>query len=677
MDSAFGRILPIASAGRTYAEQAEAYRKYKNGGPLALPPGQSIHERGNAIDWGYAVYGLLGLYDGTGWRGLTINRNGHRRTVASEVWHTEYLESEDNFRGQGAPAGGASGGPSIRDAQNWLNDNLGAGLTVDGIDGPATQAAVKRYQGILGVAQDGAWGAGTEAAHREQHPANSMYGGAWVRAIQDKLNRLGLGPVTVDGLDGGGTREAVKRFQSANGLAADGIAGPATNNVMDQKLTAAPVGRNATSRSTTEIQNYLKSKGYDLGQYGADGDYGQATTSAVIAFQKDNGLEPDGVWGPLADAKAFPPASVGGNRTTRSTWDIQRLVGATADGIWGQETTDKVKVWQAANGLEADGIWGESSDAEGFPVTNPASSYPTTGRNATTRKTEDIQKLVGAEIDGSYGPNTSVKVAQWQEKNGLDADGVWGPASDAKGFPGVALPDAPKDPAADPTYGKKTPQYPGAAWADISPNKSVRTGKVQALILHHRADTGSAESARKRFMAANDRNVSPNWNVNQDGSADEIVPPDDYRAWTTGQIDHQAVTIETGNTSAEPNWGISGASHERIADILAWAAHRYQFPIQRGAAELRNGENVITVPGLIPHRDTPAGKSTSTVCPGPSMDLDKILLRAKVIYQTKYVDTTTPEPEVPADTVSVSVEFLKNLRANQLSDAEEISKYLP
>lgn len=576
MDSAFGRILPINSAGRTYAEQAEAYRKYKNGGPLALPPGTSVHETGNAIDWHNSVWGILGLNAGTGWRGQPINRHGHRRTVTSETWHTEYDVNEDNFRGQGAPAGGASGGPAIRDVQGWLNENLNAGLDVDGIDGPATQAAVKRYQGILGVAQDGVWGPGTEAAHREQHPANSLYGGAWVRSIQDKLNRLNYGPLTIDGLDGAGTRAAVTRFQNDNGLAADGIAGPATNNKMDDRLTAAPVGRNATSRPTYDVQRKLIEKGYDLGAYGADGDYGAATTSAVAKYQGDNGLAADGIYGPLTDEKLFAAAPV---------------IPAPADGDW-----------------------------------------PTNGRNATTRPTADIQRLVGVEADDQYGPKTSVAVAKWQKANGLDADGIWGPASDRVGFPGVALPDAPTTPGKDATYGKKTPTYPGATWADISPNKSVREDKIQFFVIHHAADPRDKQTQIDRFMTANDRNVSPNWFIGADGSASEIVPPDDYRAWTTGKFDHKAITVETQNTSGDPTWGISRESHERIADIAAWAADRYGLALDRKT--------------IIGHREVPG---QATACPGPSMDLEWIVNRAKEIFAVKYADKVEEPQPVPTD----------------------------
>ncbi len=624
MDANYGRPVPITSAGRTYAEQAAAYQLYKSGrGPLALPPGTSVHEKGMACDFGNGAWGWLGQSKGLGWNGARANDFGWRRTVSSESWHDEYDENHDAALFQ------------------QLLNTQGYALAVDGQWGAKSKAALADFQRKHGLAVDGQYGPASLAALRaaqpaggggsSQWPANEKYGADWVKAIQNKLNRLQYGPLDEDGKDGPQTQAAVKKFQTDKGLSpVDGIAGPITNNALDQALSPAPVGSNTTSRPTMQVQLALQKKNYDIGSGGADGNYGPATTAAVAKFQKDNGLNADGIYGPLTDEKLF----------------------------------------------------------QAPPVTPPPTNWPTNGHNATTRPTKDIQALVGltgSQIDGNYGPITSMAVAKWQSANGLAVvDGIWGPASDLKGFPGVPLPGSPADPTTDPTYGKKIPTYEGASWADVSPNKSVRTGYPHLFIVHHAADTSSLDVQRKRFMMSNDRNVSPNWLVGADGSVSEIVPPDNYRAWTTGQIDHQAVTCETQNTSADPTWGISQQSHEAIAQLVAWAAHRYNIPIQPGAAVLdANGNNVVTTPGILGHRDTPAGKQTGTSCPGPSMNMSWIISRAKDIYTEKYTSQppVTPPvdpqpPVVPAGKVLVDRQFLVDLKANEEANADEIGKYL-
>lgn len=54
--------------------------------------------------------------------------------------------------------------------------------------------------------------------------------------------------------------------------------------------------RGAKGAEVKTLQTGLIRLGYDLGRYGADGDFGQATEAAVKKFQTDNRLPVDGVW---------------------------------------------------------------------------------------------------------------------------------------------------------------------------------------------------------------------------------------------------------------------------------------------------------------------------------------------------------------------------------------------
>ena len=56
--------------------------------------------------------------------------------------------------------------------------------------------------------------------------------------------------------------------------------------------------RGSKGDDVKDLQLRLHWKGYDLGSYGVDGDYGRATEAAVKAFQTDAGLKADGICGP-------------------------------------------------------------------------------------------------------------------------------------------------------------------------------------------------------------------------------------------------------------------------------------------------------------------------------------------------------------------------------------------
>lgn len=94
---------------------------------------------------------------------------------------------------------------------------------------------------------------------------------------------------------------------------------------------------------------------YFLGYYfaGIDGIWGAGSIAATKAFQQDNGLTPDGDFGPLTEAKSMEVVR----------W-IQEAVGAAVDGLAGPNTVSATITFQRSNGLEADGIAGPMTRAK-------------------------------------------------------------------------------------------------------------------------------------------------------------------------------------------------------------------------------------------------------------------------------------------------------------------------
>ncbi len=176
----------------------------------------------------------------------------------------------------GAPLRRGSRGPDVVQMQVMLN-RIGRNypaiprITADGIFGQQTENAVRAFQRIFNLTEDGIVGKSswyqmvrlyvgvTRLAELEsegqrfvgiswQAPANLQSGssGQSVRQLQYMLNVVSqfvnsIPTVAVDGIFGGATQSAVRAFQRFAGLPVDGIVGPATWNALYERVVGIGV----------------------------------------------------------------------------------------------------------------------------------------------------------------------------------------------------------------------------------------------------------------------------------------------------------------------------------------------------------------------------------------------------------------------------------------------------
>lgn len=131
-----------------------------------------------------------------------------------------------------------------------------------------------------------------------------------VKRLQYFLNELYYSPGTIDGVFGTSTENAVKAFQSDNGLTADGIVGSGTYAKLKVSHIMKYDSRTGSWRVLSEgkkgddvaqLQFRLIRRGYLPGLPDnwsvVDGVFGPQTKSAVMAFQSAQGITADGIAG--------------------------------------------------------------------------------------------------------------------------------------------------------------------------------------------------------------------------------------------------------------------------------------------------------------------------------------------------------------------------------------------
>jgi N-acetylmuramoyl-L-alanine amidase len=165
--------------------------------------------------------------------------------------------------------------------------------------------------------------------------------GPVVAEVRDRLIRLGLLPATAAELFDDSMDSAVRAFQQQQGLNVDGIVGPETFRRLEEarwrlgdRVLSFSAGHMQIGDDATALQRRLTDMGFDSGR--VDGVFGPSTDHALRDFQRNVGLEPDGVCGPMtlrALDRLARTVSGGAPEELRDQQALVRLQTGTADKV--------------------------------------------------------------------------------------------------------------------------------------------------------------------------------------------------------------------------------------------------------------------------------------------------------------------------------------------------------
>ena len=420
-----------------------------------------------------------------------------------------------------------STGSEVEQLQFWLStlaqyESSIPSVTVDGVYGSGTAAAVRAFQRRYGLTVDGIVGLTTWTELYSQfrsiqsdngtpnaYPGTALRQGSSgqnVRLVQFwlKIARTvysSLNNVTVDGIFGSSTTAAVRRFQTYFGLTSDGVVGRTTwnklyevyNDIANRLLSPSlrpgeypGVLRNgSTGTAVRELQFYL----YLMSAYQSsipsvsiDGRFGAATEAAVRAYQRFAGLTVDGIvgrktWdslygkasalrssGPVVTLKRLPypgtPLTVGTDSSAvlyytlllqRIAYYYDSVASPALSRQYTQETADATASAQELLGLPATGV----ADAETWTAVEALSlqlaaftpnpdRHPEQGPDYPDRAMKEGSagpdvSLIEGWLNGRsqlyceedyvadnavFGPEDTAAVKDTQQRAGLEPNGV-------------------------------------------------------------------------------------------------------------------------------------------------------------------------------------------------------------------------------------------------------------
>ncbi len=269
-----------------------------------------------------------------------------------------------------------------------------------------------------------------------------------VKKLQERLMELGF----MDNDEpteyyGEVTQQAVKHFQRQNELPMDGIVGDTTwDAIMSTDAKYYAVSKGTQGDDIQRIQQRLYELGYLATADLVTGNFGDSTEAAVLKLQEVNGLSRDGKVGQqtfnlLYSDEIKPNFLSYGEKSDVVLACQERLkelgyLTTTPDGAYGQDTVVAVKQFQARNDQVVDGYLGPSTRM----VLNSSEARPNglmlgERGDSVTRIQQLLSKygyLSSANVTGYYGEVTENAVKNFQNRNGLTADGLVGVQTMAK-----------------------------------------------------------------------------------------------------------------------------------------------------------------------------------------------------------------------------------------------------
>ena len=165
-----------------------------------------------------------------------------------------------------------------------------------GYFGTDTEAAVKKFQKVNRLSEDGKVGKDTREMLYSEDAVPNMYSygeqSPEILTYQKRLKKLGYLSTEPDGTFGEDTKAAVKRFQESSGLVVDGHIGPTTKaTLMSDGAQGNALSIGAKGDDVTRVQERLKELGYTKK---VTGYFGSDTDAAIKSFQQTNKLTVDG-----------------------------------------------------------------------------------------------------------------------------------------------------------------------------------------------------------------------------------------------------------------------------------------------------------------------------------------------------------------------------------------------